>query len=131
MRFFVYCGFLNYINNMWPFNRKKNKNDFVDSDGNVTESAIAYDSSKERYLKLKNDDCAIVLHDNDKVEVIFTKAYDVENQTITPNEETLMAIACFMKQPGFLEMMRDEFRKIAMNRIATLTDNLEKGEDKK
>lgn len=116
---------------MWPFNRKNNKNDFVDEDGNVTKSAITYNKSNERFLKLRNDDCAIVLHDDDKVEVIFTKAYDVENQTITTNEETLMAIACFMKQPGFLEMIRDEFRKIAMNKIATLTDNLDKGDEKK
>ena len=42
-----------------------------------------------------------------------------------------MAIACFMRQPGFLEMIRDEFRKIAMERISTLTDNLEKGDQQK
>ena len=53
------------------------------------------------------------------------------SQAITPNEETLMAIACFMRQPGFLEMIRDEFRKIAMERISTLTDNLEKGDQQK
>jgi hypothetical protein len=115
----------------WPFNRKKkNDNDYVDEEGNITESAIAYNKYDERFLKLKSEDCAIVLHDDDKVEIVFTKAYDVANQTITPNEETLMALACFMKQPGFLEMIRDEFRKIAMTRIATLTDNLDE-KDKK
>ena len=111
----------------WLFKRK-NKNDYVDEKGHVTESAI-YNKAGERFLKLKNDDCAIVLHEDDKVEVVFTKAYDVQNQTITDNEETLMAIACFMKQPGFLEMIRDEFRKIAMNKISTLTDNIENGEN--
>jgi len=114
----------------WLFkNKNKNKNDFVDENGEVTKSAISYNKFNERFLKLDNSDCAIVLHGNDKVEVIFTKAYDVENQSITPNEETLMAIACFMKQPGFLEMIRDEFRKIARNKIGTLTDNMEKGDD--
>lgn len=114
---------------MWPFSKKKNKNDLTDDKGRVIQkSAITYDVNNERYLKLKNSDCAIVLHGDDNVEVIFTKAYDVTNQTITPNEETLMAIALFMKQPGFLEMIVDEFRKIANERIGKLTDNIKEGD---
>ena len=34
-----------------------------------------------------------------------------------------MALALFMKQPGFLEMIVSEFRKIAMNKISTLTED--------
>lgn len=109
---------------MFGFFKRKNKNDFVGKDGTVTKSAIEYNNN-ERFLRLANQDCAIVLHADGNVEVIFTKAYDVENQTITPNEETLMAIAVFMKQPGFLEMIVDEFRKIAKEKIATLTDKIE------
>ena len=48
---------------------------------------------------------------------------DVKNQNITENEEVLMALALFMKQPGFLEMIVSEFRKIAMNKISTLTED--------
>ena len=113
----------------WLFGKKKDKNDFVDENGKVTKSAIAYDKAKDRYLKLSNSDCAIVLHGDENVEVIFTRSYDPENQSITPNEETLMALAVFMKQPGFLEMIVDEFRKIASQRMKSLTDNI-KEEDK-
>ena len=111
---------------MFSFFRKKNakpSNDFVDKNGNVTKSAISYNGN-DRYLRLGDSDCGIVLHSDGNIEVIFTKAYDVENQTITSNEETLMAMAVFMKQPGFLEMIVDEFRKIAKDRINTLTDKI-------
>ena len=113
---------------MWPFCRKADGNG---SKGDCAGPAGAHGKPNERLLRLGNDDCAIGLHGDGKVEVIFTKAYDTMSQAITPNEETLMAIACFMRQPGFLEMIRDEFRKIAMERISTLTDNLEKGDQQK
>jgi len=113
------------------FKKKKgDKNDFVDENGNVTKSAIAYNKMNERFLRMKDSDCGIVLHDDNNVEVIFTKAYDMENQTITPNEETLMAIALFMKQPGFLDMIIDEFRKIARERIKVLTEDDKEKESK-
>jgi hypothetical protein len=57
-----------------------------------------------------------------KIEIIFTKLYDKENQSITPEEETLMAIALFLKQPGFSEMLKHEFNKIAMENISKLTE---------
>ena len=76
-----------------------------------------------RFLKLGDDSCGLVLYPDNNVEVIFTKAYDVKNQNITENEEVLMALALFMKQPGFLEMLVSEFRKIAMNKISTLTED--------
>ena len=107
------------------FKRKnKNKNDLVDKNGNVIKkSSIVNDRNNVRFLKLGDDSCGLVLYPDNNVEVIFTKAYDVKNQNITENEEVLMALALFMKQPGFLEMIVSEFRKIAMNKISTLTED--------
>ena len=113
---------------LFDFFKRKGKmkpTDFVDANGKVTKSSVVDKSNGERYLSLSNMDCAIVLHEDNKIEVIFTKAYDVENQTITENEQTLMALACFMKQPGFLEMIVSEFNKIALEKISTLTDNID------
>jgi hypothetical protein len=100
---------------------RKNKNDFLDKNGNVLTNSAIYENDDFRFLKLANSDCAIVIHGDNNVEVVFTKLYDNETQTITDNEEELMALALFMKQPGFLEMIIDEFRKIAKNKITTLT----------
>ena len=110
---------------MFNFFKKKNKNkNLVDENGNVIEqSSLVNSKSGERFLKLSDDSCAIILHPGDNVEVVFTKLYDNENQQITPNEESLMALALFMKQPGFLEMIKTEFRKIAMEKITNLTEN--------
>ena len=107
------------------FKRKnKNKNDLVDKNGNVIKkSSIVNDRNNVRFLKLGDDSCGLVLYPDNNVEVIFTKAYDVKNQNITENEEVLMALALFMKQPGFLEMIVSEFGKIAMNKISTLTED--------
>lgn len=103
-----------------------NKNDLIDEKGNILKkSSITLNKNGTRFLKLEDSSCAIVLYDDNNVEVIFTKSYDTENQEITTNEETLMALALFMKQPGFLEMIVSEFRKIAMEKISTLTE--EKG----
>lgn len=109
---------------MFNFFKKKTKNkDLVNNKGNIIEeSSLVKSRSGERFLKLSDDSCAIVLHPGDNVEVIFTKLYDNETQQITPNEESLMALALFMKQPGFLEMIKNEFRKIAMEKIETLTE---------
>lgn len=116
---------------LFNFLKKKNKNDLYDADGNlVQKSAIAYDHHNNRFLSLKNDDCAIVLHDNNNVEVIFSKFYDAESQKISDNEEVMMALATFMKQPGFLEMIIDEFRKLAKTNIEKLTDQIDEGENK-
>jgi hypothetical protein len=61
------------------------------------------------------------MHPDNKVEIIFTKLYDAEQQKITLEEETLMSIAVFLQQPGFAEMLRTEFHNIAMNNISKLT----------
>lgn len=116
---------------MFNFFKKKNqsitKNDLVDDDGNlIQKSSVVNSKNGERFLKLNNDTCAIILHPGNNVEVVFTKLYDPENQIITPNEESLMALALFIKQPGFLEMIISEFRKIAMERITSLTESSNK-----
>lgn len=57
-----------------------------------------------------------------KVEVIFTRLYDNENQRVTVEEETLMAIAMLIKQPGFNELIRTTFHNIAMKNISQITE---------
>lgn len=91
--------------------------------GQITESALEY-NSKNRYLKLKDTDCAIVMHGDGKVEVIFTKLYDSQNQEVTPEEQTLLSIAVFLRQPGFSELIRHEFNRIASRNIDELTNNI-------
>ena len=116
---------------MFNFFKKKkenfSKNDLVDENGKlIKKSSIEVNQNGKRFLKLDDSSCAIVLYDDNNVEVVFTKSYNDENQEITENEEVLMALALFMKQPGFLEMIVSEFRKIAMSKISTLTgDNNE------
>ena len=51
----------------------------------TTPSVVAFSKNGERFLKLDNDTCAIILHPGNNVEVVFTKLYDPENQVITPN----------------------------------------------
>ena len=68
----------------------------------------------DRYLKLKDDDCGIVLHGDQTLDILFTK-FQNENQSISETEEALMALAVFIKQPGFLDMLLEEFRRIAVN----------------
>lgn len=109
--------------NIFKKKNLENKRDLLDEDGNVVkESSLTFDRNNVRFLKLKDDACAIILHPDNNVEVIFTKFYDNQNQNITDNEEVLMALALFMKQRGFLEMIISEFRNIAMNKISTLTN---------
>ena len=54
--------------------------------------------------------------------------YDSENQNFTMNEELLMALAIFLKQPGFGEMLISEFQKAALNNSSMFED---KPKDKK
>lgn len=108
--------------------RRGNVNDFRNNKtGEITESALEY-GKQGRYLKLKDNDCALVIHDQNKIEVIFTKLYDAEKQQFTSEEQTLMSIAIFLKQPGFSDLIRHEFNKIATRSISQLTS--EKEEDK-
>ena len=105
------------------FKISKSNKDYVDPEtGEITKSAIHYNKNNERYLKLNNDTCAMVIHPGGKIEIIFTRLYDKENQSITPEEETLMSIALFLKQPGFAEMLKYEFNKIATENVSKLTE---------
>lgn len=98
------------------------KNDYVDSKtGQTIKSSLEYGRNGERFLKLNDSSCALVLYPGGQVEVIFTKLYDANEQQITLEEETLMSLAIFMKQPGFLELLRHEFHTIAMKNVGTLT----------
>ena len=107
-----------------------NQNDYIDEKtGEVTKSAILYDKNNERLLKLENDSCAMVIHGGGKIEVIFTKLYDEENQRVTAEEELLMSIALFLRQPGFGELLRNEFHNIAMDNISKLTEVKEEEEN--
>lgn len=99
-----------------------------DKTGEVTKSALEY-GKQGRFLKLKDNDCAIVMHEDGKIEVIFTKLYDPQNQEITVAEQTLLSLAVFLRQPGFAELIRHEFNRIASRNINDLTENI-KEDDK-
>lgn len=66
----------------------------------------------ERFFKLKDDDCGLVLHSDGNIDVLFTKSSPT-NKSFSETEEALMALAVFVKQDGFLALIQDEFRKIA------------------
>ena len=105
--------------------KRGNVNDLKDNNtGEVTKSALEY-GKRGRYLKLNDSDCAIVMHDGGKVEIIFTKLYDPQNQDITPEEQTLMAIAVFLKTPGFADLIRYQFNRIASRNVEQLTNQKE------
>ena len=81
------------------------------------------DTINNRMLRLGNEDCAMIFHPHGKVQIVFTKFYNNETQQITPEEETLMAIAIFLKQPGFSELLRTEFNNIAIKNFKMLADD--------
>lgn len=121
----------------WKFwkrkkNQQKTEDDFTniingkvsdlrdDKTGQITKSAVEY-GKNGRFLKLKDNDCALVIHEGQKVEVVFTRLYDAQNQEITPEQQTLMSLAIFLKQPGFSELIRHEFNRIATKNYEQLT----------
>lgn len=75
-------------------------------------SSVVYRNSN-RFLSFRDSDCALILHQGNQVQVVFTKYYR-QNQDITPNQELLMALAMYLKQPGFGDMLISEFHRIAM-----------------
>lgn len=93
---------------------------------NIRKNPSLVIKNNKRFLSLNDDDCALVLHAKNQCEVVFTKLYDANNQQITSNEQLLMALAIFLKQPGFGEMLLTEFHKIALN-----NSNLFKDEENK
>ena len=98
----------NFIKNIFRRKPKKEVQEGISLERNIEINTVA----GERFFKLKNDDCGLVLHSNGEIEVLFTKQ-DPNNKTFSDTEESLMALAVFIKQEGFLAMINDEFRKIA------------------
>jgi hypothetical protein len=118
----LYMGLFSKLSSIFKSNKSTVK-DYVDpKTGAVTKSSVFYNKAEERFLKLDNDSCAMVIHPGGKVEVVFTKLYDKDEQRVTAEEETLMSIALFMRQPGFAELLRNEFHNIAMDNISKLTE---------
>ena len=75
-------------------------------------SSVVY-KNNARFLSFKDSDCALILHQDNQVQVVFTKYYH-QKQEITPSQELLMALAMYLKQPGFGDMLITEFHRIAM-----------------
>lgn len=88
----------------------------------VRKNPALIEKNNKRFLSLANDDCALILHAENQCEVVFTKLYDQNNQNLTQNEELLMALAIFLKQQGFGEMLLTEFHKIALNNTTIFKD---------
>lgn len=80
-----------------------------------------------RFLKLENSDCALIMHDQNQCEVVFTK-FDETNQNFTVNEELLMALTIFLKQPGFGDMLISEFHRVALNNSSEMFKDNTEGE---
>lgn len=83
----------------------------ADQNNAQRKTSVVYRNSN-RFLKIGENDCGLILHEDNQVEVIFTKYYE-NKQEITPNEELLMALTIYLKQPGFGEMLISEFHRIA------------------
>lgn len=88
----------------------------------VRKNPALIEKNNKRFLSLANDDCALILHAENQCEVVFTKLYDQDQQDLTQNEELLMALAIFLKQQGFGEMLLSEFHKIALNNSTMFKD---------
>lgn len=110
---------------LFKSNIKKTKDYKDPKTGQIIKSAVQYNKLGQRFLKFKDTDCALVIHEGGKIQVVFSPLYDPDNQQITPQEQTLMSIAIFLKQPGFAEMLRHEFYQIASRNINNLTQNKE------
>ena len=89
---------------------------------NIKKSNSVEETVAGRFLKLGNKDCALIMHEDDQCEVVFTKLYNSENQNFTNNEEFLMALAIFLKQPGFGDMLVAEFRRVAIKNTKMFED---------
>lgn len=88
----------------------------------VRKNPALIEKNNKRFLAFSDTDCALILHAENQCEVVFTKMYDGENQNFTMNEELLMALAIFLKQPGFGEMLISEFQKAALNNSSMFED---------
>ena len=89
---------------------------------NIKKKTSVIYKNKNRFLKIGENDCGLILHEDNQVEVIFTKYYE-NKQEITSNEELLMALTIYLKQPGFGEMLISEFHRIAEKNTRIFEEN--------
>lgn len=80
----------------------------------VVSSQETEDGGVRRVMTLGASDCALVMHENNQCEVVFTKYRD-DSEGLTPNEELLMALTVFLKKPEFGEMLVGELNRIVMS----------------
>lgn len=108
-----------------PNNLRQNLNSYTDPKTKADiKSSIFYDRSKNRFLKLGDNDVALVMHPGNVVEVVLTKMTD-KNQSISPEEDLAMSLALFLKQPEFCEILTHAFHDLAMRKLGPYSDNQE------
>ena len=106
-------------------NLRRNLNSYTDSKTKKeTKSSVFYDRNNNRFLKLDNNDVALVMHPGNVVEVVLTKMTD-KNKAITPEEDLAMSLALFLKQKEFCELLTHTFHDLAMRNVGPYNDKLE------
>ena len=109
-----------YVNNL-----RHNLNSYTDYKSNKeTKSAVFYDRSNNRFLKLGDNDVALVMHPGNVVEIVLTKMTD-KNQAITAEEDLAMSLALFLKQKEFCEVLTHTFHDLAMRKVGPYNEKLE------
>ena len=109
-----------YVNNL-----RQNLNSYTDyKSKKETKSAVFYDRSNNRFLKLGDNDVALVMHPGNVVEIVLTKMTD-KNQAITAEEDLAMSLALFLKQKEFCEVLTHTFHDLAMRKVGPYNEKLE------
>ena len=109
-----------YVNNL-----RQNLNSYTDHKSKKeTKSAVFYDRSNNRFLKLGDNDVALVMHPGNVVEIVLTKMTD-KNQAITAEEDLAMSLALFLKQKEFCEVLTHTFHDLAMRKVGPYNEKLE------
>ena len=109
-----------YVNNL-----RQNLNSYTDDTSKKeTKSAVFYDRSNNRFLKLGDNDVALVMHPGNVVEIVLTKMTD-KNQAITAEEDLAMSLALFLKQKEFCEVLTHTFHDLAMRKVGPYNEKLE------
>ncbi len=98
-------------------NNRKHLNEYINPmNGQKIYSSLVKDRHNARFLELEDSDVALIMHKDHITEVVLTKAKN-ENQSITKNEDLLMSLALFLKQPEFCEMLTSMFHDLAMKKL--------------
>ena len=112
-----------------PNNLRRNLNSYSDEKTKKeVKSSIMYDRSNNRFLKLNDNDVALIMHQGNIVEVVLTKMTD-KNQAITKEEDLAMSLALFLKQPEFCEILTHTFHDLAMRKLGPYSDKQEESKD--